>query len=275
MHPRAPLPCWLASLVVFAAAHPLVAQKVEDPDAPPELISMEGNAPKWKNLAELRRYAELGDPQAQFELGERLLNGDEVARDPAAALPLLEKAARNGIADAWFRLGKMYHDGIGVSRDYGRSLELYTEAARRGVPEAMHNVGAMLVSARGVKRDYVEGLAWLIVATKSGAVSMAEARTRERLATRPKQIEQAETRAQEIWNQLKHSPAEVRPNVSVAGTNSASSPRLEPPKTAEAPKKVEITPPPKLEAPKPQVSPSVSLPAPKIEPPKPEPKRGN
>lgn len=264
----------LISLLVLTSAVSAVAQKGEPADAPPALISMDGNAPKWKTVEELRRYAELGDPQAQFEYGERLLNGDEVPRDPVAAVPFLEKAARNGVADAWFRLGKMHHDGVGVTRDFGRSLEYYTEAARRGVPEAQHNVGAMLVSARGVKRDYVEGLAWLIVATKSGAVSMAEAQTRERLAKRPKDVELAEARAKEILRLLKEAPGELRPKASVSASG-ASAPRLEPPKTTQAPKKVEIVPPPKLEAPKPQLpAAGVGLPAPKVEPPKVEPKFG-
>ena len=77
-------------------------------------------------------------------------------------------------------------------------------AAQSGVVEAEHNIGAMLVSARGVKRDFVEGLAWLIVATKSGDVGEAEGRVRARLAKRPADIQAAEERAAELLKDLPH-----------------------------------------------------------------------
>src|SRR6185369_13200425 len=112
------------------------------------------------------------------------------------------QAGRGGINNAWFRLGKIYSDGLLGAPDYERTLDYYTRAARAGVPEAQHNLGAMLVSARGVKRDLVEGLAWLIVATKSGAVSEAEIQVRDRLAKRPADIKAAEARAQELLGNL-------------------------------------------------------------------------
>lgn len=172
-------------------------------DGAPVLVSTDGGGPKWKNLAQLEEYAAKGDPAACFELGDRLMTGNGLPTNVERARPLFQKAADGGIADAWFRLGKIYHDGLSVDQDYAEAFNYYVEAARRGVPEAQHNVGAMLVSARGVKRDYVEGLAWLIVATKHGAVSMAEAQTRERLAKRPADIAAAEKRATELLQAIK------------------------------------------------------------------------
>ena len=230
---------------------------------------MEGNAPKWKNDKELRRYAELGDPDAQFTLGERLLNGEGMAREPVDAVRWLEKAAEKGHADAHFRLGKLYHDGEVMPRDYARSFRHYTEAARRGIPEAQHNLGAMLVSARGVKRDFVEGLAWFIVATKSGAVSSAEQQTRDRLAKRPDMIAQAEERAKALWEQLARAPDDVTPKVTFPGEVSRpEAPGVVKPAVEQTPKKVPLSPAPKLEAPKPQLSP-MDLPTPPL-PTKPE-----
>jgi len=172
-------------------------------DAAPVLVSTDGGGPKWKNLKQLEEFAAQGDPQACFELGDRLMTGDGFPMDLSRARQLFEKAAEGGVADGWFRLGKLYHDGLGVDRDYAKGFNYYVEAAKRGVPEAQHNVGAMLVSARGVKRDYVEGLAWLIVATKHGAVSTAEAQTRARLAKQPAAIATAEKRAAELLQGIK------------------------------------------------------------------------
>jgi hypothetical protein len=209
---------FLAILLLSCPGLPsALAAKKEKPsaDAPPQLISTEGGGSKWKNTKELKAYAAKGDPLACFELGTRLLDGDdEVTADLTQARALLEKAAEGGVGDAQFRLGKIYHDGRGVPRDYAKALEYYTAAARRGVPEAQHNIGAMLVSARGVKRNYVEGLAWLLLAEHSGAASDAAQQVRGRLAKRPADIQAAEVRAKELSADLPN--ATVRTGVPLA-----------------------------------------------------------
>jgi uncharacterized protein len=211
--PRLLLSLCLASGSVFAASK----KKPEPADAPPQLISTKGNAPKWTTVEQLKQFAAKGDPQACFELADRSIEGDGVPRDVKQAAALFEQAAKGGVANGWFRLGKIYHDGLDGAPDYARALEYFTTAARAGVVEAQHNIGAMLVSARGVKRDYVEGLAWLIVAKKSGAPSDAESQVRSRIAKRPADIAAAETRAAEISADLAN--AAVR-----TGATAASAP---------------------------------------------------
>lgn len=199
-------------------------------DSPPVWISRDGGKPKWTNVEQLRMFAAKGDVQACFELAELVLHGREVPQDTPQAVRLLEQAAQGGIPDAWFRLGKIYHDGLTGARDYGRALDYYTRAARAGVPEAQHNIGAMLVSARGVKRNLIEGLAWLIVATKSGAVSEAEVQVRHGLAKRPADIKSAETRAGELLGNL--SAATVRAELKVPPTPSSGAMSKVPPAPA-------------------------------------------
>ncbi len=235
------------SLALLASAAMGADKKKPKPpptaDAPPTLVSTDAGGPKWKNLQQLEQFAAQGDPQACFELGDRLLTGDGFPADAARARPLFEKAAEGGIADAWFRLGKIYHEGLGVDQDYAKAFDYYVQAAKRGVPEAQHNVGAMLVSGRGVKRDYVEGLAWLIVATKDGAVSTAEAQTREHLAKRPADIAAAEKRAAELLQSIKdHTAVDPKADVKAgieapkAEKNLPFQPeRAEPPKIPVAP----------------------------------------
>lgn len=190
-----------AALAWLALAGALSAGAPPATDAAPALVST-GSAPKWKNDRELQAAAEAGDPEASFAWGDRLLEGVGRPADPAAAVPFFERAAQADRADAWFRLGKIFHEGLGVPRDYARGFGYFVEAARRGVPEAQHNVGAMLVSGRGVKRDYAEGLAWLIVAEKFGAMSMAQAQVRARLAKRPAEIAKGERRAAELLAEI-------------------------------------------------------------------------
>lgn len=238
-------------LLVLATFPASAAPKEKAPtDAPPQLITKDGGGPRWKNTKQLKAFAAKGDPQACFELGTRLLDGDEeVTADPVAARTLLETAAEGGVADAHFRLGKIHHDARGVPRDYARALEHYLAAARRGVPEAQHNIGAMLVSARGVKRDFVEGLAWLILAEQSGAASTAPQQVRDRLAKRPADIRAAEERAKELADDLPN--ASVRrgppPPPAITAPPVSAPPRIATPKDAPpiltAPKLEPLTPP--------------------------------
>jgi TPR repeat protein len=239
----------LVSVPAFAAK-----KSAADPqDAAPQLISTKGNAPKWKNLEELKQFALRGDPQACFELADRNVEGDGVPRDIKQASALFERAAKGGVANGWFRLGKIYHDGLDGAPDYARALDYFTLAARSGVTEAQFNIGAMLVSGRGVKRDYIEGLAWLIVAKKSGAPSDAEEQVRGRMARRPPDITAAETRAAEISADLPN--ATVRTGASAAGTpptKPAEPPKVDRPapvKSGVVAPKLDPVAPPKIDVP--------------------------
>jgi uncharacterized protein len=247
----------LLSLVVLSL--PLLAAGVAPPpsaspasgDAAPQIVS---TGPKWKNLEQLRRYAAQGDPQACFELGDRLLNGDGVAIDATAAREWLDRAARGGVAEAMFRLGKLHNDGVGGPKNFELALDYYGQAALLGVPEAQHNIGAFLVSGRGVKRDYAEGLAWLIVAEKNGAASDAVARTRAHLAKRPGDIAAAEKRAAELIGALAdpQKRAAAAPRFTLPGARPTVPPPIAEPKL-EVPGKVKVDLGPGLTPPKPQI----------------------
>lgn len=228
----------LISIPAFAAK-----KKTEPADAPPQLISTKGGGLKWKNVTELQQFADKGDPQACFELAERSLEGDGVPRDVAKATALFEQASKGGVVNGWFRLGKIHHDGLAGTPDYGWALEYFTKAAQAGVVEAQHNIGAMLVSARGVKRDYVEGLAWLILAKKSGAPTDAEAQVRTHLAKRPAEIASAEARAAQLAGDL--------PNATVRATltGKTSRPPALPPAPVTKPVVVPLKPTPEPAAP--------------------------
>ncbi|HYC71028.1 MAG TPA: hypothetical protein VEB66_07475 [Opitutaceae bacterium] len=191
------------------------------------LISPDAGRPAWKSLKELEKFAEKGDPAACMELGQRLLDGNGLAADLVRARQMFEKAAGAGVPDAFFRLGKIHHDGLGVPADPGKGFEYFLEAARRNVPEAQYNVGAQLASGRGVRRNYVEGLAWLIVATESGAAGDGEAQLRARLKGRPADIAAGEKRAAAIIAAMaKGAPVEASANVRTTAGNAANvSPR--------------------------------------------------
>lgn len=241
----------LSLLLLAAIAAPPKSPPASSGDAAPQLVS---TGPKWKNVEQLRRFAAQGDPQACFELGDRLLNGDGVAIDPVAAREWLDRAARGGVAEAMFRLGKLHNDGVGGPKNLELALDYYGQAALLGVPEAQHNLGAIFVSGRGVRRDYPEGLAWLIVAEKNGAASDAVARTRAHLAKRPADIAAAEKRAAELIDALADPKkrATAAPRFTLPGARPTVPPPIAEPKP-EPPGKVKVDLGPGLRAPKPQI----------------------
>ena len=59
------------------------------------------------------------------------------------ALPLLEKAAREGDAEAPFYLGVMYDEGKGVDKDMKRAFQYYKLAANQGSKEAVKKIAEL------------------------------------------------------------------------------------------------------------------------------------
>ena len=87
--------------------------------AVPELIGLLEN-PARQAYEAFEAAAELGAPDAQFELGRLLLDGlgtpPASRADPVAAAKWFDKAAEQGHAEAQRHLGILYRQGRGVKR---------------------------------------------------------------------------------------------------------------------------------------------------------------
>jgi hypothetical protein len=88
--------------------------------------------------------AEKNDPRGQFAYARWLRDSPAGPRDPAAAIPYLDRAARAGQLDAAHMLATLYRDGIGAERNATRARALYEQAARGGHSAAMFNLADML-----------------------------------------------------------------------------------------------------------------------------------
>src|SRR5215469_11803376 len=77
------------------------------------------------DLAALRREAEAGDVQAEFMLGQRLLDGKGVPANPAQGAQWIGKAAAQGDGLSQFELATMYEFGRGLPRDHQKALVWY------------------------------------------------------------------------------------------------------------------------------------------------------
>ena len=89
--------------------------------------------------------AELGDAEAQYNLGVMFDQGASVEQDLARAASWYRKAAEQGFMDAQTNLGMMYYRGEGVAIDLTEASRWLQRAAEQGDEEAA-NLLAQLAS---------------------------------------------------------------------------------------------------------------------------------
>jgi hypothetical protein len=104
---------------------------IEQPSLAPDA------SPGVSELLTLLQAAEKGDPESQYLIGKRYLEGAGVPRNEFEALLWLQKAADEGHSESEYLLGKMYEEGRGgVSRDAKQATIWFRKAAEQGNAEA-------------------------------------------------------------------------------------------------------------------------------------------
>jgi localization factor PodJL len=116
----------------------------------------------------LREAVAAGEPNAQYELATRLLDGRGLPKDQAAAARWFERAAQVGLAPAQYRLGSMYEKGIGVSRDPAAAKSWYLKAAEAGNARAAHNLAVMAADPGSGAANYPQAAKWFRKAAELG-----------------------------------------------------------------------------------------------------------
>lgn len=109
-----------------------------------------------EDISQARELAELGDAEAQNNLGNMLLSVGDYKHAEYWYL----QASGQGIADAYYNLGAMYFNGEGVPQDFDRALELFRQGAKRGSGRAAFEIGLMYYSGKGVAVDVQQELNW-------------------------------------------------------------------------------------------------------------------
>lgn len=139
------------------------------------------------SLSDVRRKADKGDTEAQYEMGART-----VSTDVAKAVEWIEKAARGGHSEAQFEMGMVCQNGYAGSIDLSEARRWYGMAAENGnakaqlsyaialfnnseeaagvrmmqksadlnYPPAQYCMGQIYESGMGVDRDMVKAAQW-------------------------------------------------------------------------------------------------------------------
>ena len=150
-----------------------------------------------------RPLADLGDADAQINLGVMYANGEGVPQDYAQAVAWYRKAADQGIAEAQNNLGVMYANGQGVPHDYEVAVSWYRKAANQGYVIAQDRLGSIYFNglygiSKTVRPDYVQAHMWYNLAAAQENFNGA-AYSRDQIAARmtPAQIAEAQRLARE------------------------------------------------------------------------------
>lgn len=135
----------------------------------------------------VRRFrvaAELGNADAQYNLGVLCAKGQGVPQDYKEAVRWLDLAAESGHTDAQYTLGSYYNQGLGVPQDSNRAAYYWGLAANperrvldgrrilisrsRGHAEAQFNLGIMYRNGQGVPQNYEQAVHWWHLAADQG-----------------------------------------------------------------------------------------------------------
>jgi TPR repeat protein len=116
----------------------------------------------------MRRRAEAGEAEAQFQLGVMYAYGRGTTRDETEAASWLRKAASQNHVTAQTRFGLMLARGAGVKKDEAEAADWLRKAADRNDAIAQFNLGLMHAHGLGISKDRDAAVSWYRRAAAQG-----------------------------------------------------------------------------------------------------------
>lgn len=141
------------------------------PSSPESDASADGDANRIseQELSLLRRAAENGHVEAQWQLGLMYADGDAVKLDYVQAAAWIRRAAEQGFVRAQSVLGWLFANGLGVRQNSEEAGRWYRTAAEQGSAKDQYMVATMYRFGRyGVEKDLAEMLRWYQAAADQG-----------------------------------------------------------------------------------------------------------
>ena len=152
-----------------------------------------------KAQKEFKKFAALGNPDAQVNLGLMYARGQGVKQDYKEAANWYRKAAEQGQQDAQFNLGSLYYDGLGVKRDYKLAAEWYTKAAQQGQADAQFNLGLMHATGQGVPQSFSQAYQWFSIAAAKGDKEAEQSKKLAADKLTPEELDKAQAAVAAWW----------------------------------------------------------------------------
>jgi len=134
-----------------------------DPDKPKDVKGVRAIDPS--DVATAIKYCKVasgGSRRALYELGRAYAANQQLSE----AIGIYRKAADKGSTSAMVELGVMYGDGVGVAKDPAQARKLFERAAEAGNPRGVSNLAALSGSG-GAPSDPVKARALLSKAAET------------------------------------------------------------------------------------------------------------
>jgi hypothetical protein len=178
-----------------------------------EVISAIQEPVQDADLNRTLNQANAHDFTAQYEMGLRYADGEDVPQDYQEAMTWFAKASDGGNAKAQWKLALGYFKGIGVPRDERQAVVWLKRAANNGDTQAQKTLSEMYLSGQDVPRDYVRAYTWANIAAELEGNDNGQLQTiRSRMT--PTQIVDAERRTY-IWRDYASRRTANRPNAKI------------------------------------------------------------
>lgn len=110
----------------------------------------------------LRKAAELGNGEAQYNLGYLLQSGVLGEKKPKEAIEWFKKSSDNNFNDGHYALMMAYGNGEGVELNSETALIYAMKCAENNDPTCMWNVVNCYVSGNGVKQNIPKFKEWIL-----------------------------------------------------------------------------------------------------------------
>jgi TPR repeat protein len=114
----------------------------------PVLLINSAPAAEVFNAVQVRKRAEQGDAEAQFQLGRALASGTGIGKDVSESIQWVRKAAESGLPTAQYSLGFMLENGQLLQRNPAEAVVWYSRAADQGHTSAMSRLEAQDASVK-------------------------------------------------------------------------------------------------------------------------------
>lgn len=111
--------------------------------------------------------AQTGDATAAADIGQQLVSGSVLEKNPEQALPLLTQAAQGGHAGAAYVLYEVYNQPDGpIPHDAVKAMHYLAQSAQGGYAAAQYSVGQQLYQAAQTAEDFQAAFNWLAQAAR-------------------------------------------------------------------------------------------------------------
>lgn len=119
-------------------------------------------------LKKLFIEAELGNPNAQNQLGDAYFDGIGIEQDPKQAFEWYLRAAEQGHGKAQYNVAYAYANGIGTQKNLAEAVQWYGKSADQGVALAQYVLAKILIGGQYIEQDLTKGLDLLHKASDQG-----------------------------------------------------------------------------------------------------------